>query len=178
MFIFSVSLSIVQIMRDTRLFCLQDRQKLQVLPIWFFRFFAFYIVKNLTYEQLFIWTTIHMFSYNIWHYVQKYILNLCNITNTEILHLSDLMHHIAPILSPTTLYNTILYHVLYIMLSYTIHHITIYLSCIIHIAITYLSYIIYLIISLYHETHFLYCYTWNIILILLNNNHNTTSKNK
>lgn len=67
-------------------FLLQDRQKLQVLPIRFFRFFIFYIVKNLTYEQLFIWTTIHMFSYNIWHYVQKYILNLCNITNTEKLH--------------------------------------------------------------------------------------------
>lgn len=31
----------------------------------FFGFFAFYIVKNLTYEQPFIWTIIHMFSYNI-----------------------------------------------------------------------------------------------------------------
>lgn len=133
-----ISLSIVQIMRNTRLFLLARLPKIAGLAYLIFSVFAFYIVKNLTYEQLFIWTIIHMFSYNIWRYVQKYILNLCNITNTETLHCcrSYPSYRPDPIpYNPTTIYYTP-YNYISIM----------YISCCYHLSITY--YIInYIIVS-------------------------------
>ena len=87
-----------------------------------------------------------MFSYNIWHYVQK--INFKFVQYNQYWNTAPLL--ILSVISPRT----------YPLQPYTIHHITIYLSCIYHIAITYLSHTIHSTISLYTIlcNQIYYCY--------------------
>ena len=105
-----------------------------------------------------------MFSYNIWHYVQKYISNLCNITNTKTLHRcrSYPSYHPDPIPynAPQSYNPTALSHIIHKAIIYYTPYNHISIMYIYHTAITYLSNIIYSIISLYHIlcNQIYYCY--------------------
>lgn len=165
MFNFLISLLLYKLHKYELLFvCGLLARSPKIASLAYLIFSVFYIVKNLTYEQLFIWTTIHMFSYNIWRYVQKYILNLCNITNTEILHCcrSYPSYRPDPIpCNPTTLSHIIHYAIIYYV---PYNYISImYISYCYHLSITYyiIKYIIamHCIIISYINTHTILCST-------------------
>lgn len=105
-------------------------------------------MNNHSYEQPFIcYPTI----YSIMH--KKYILNLCNLSNTEILHLirSYPLYRRSYPLQPHTIHNAIIYYAPYNYIS------IMYISYCYHLSITYyiIKYIIamHCIIISYINTH-------------------------
>lgn len=115
-------------------------------------------MNNCSYEQPFICSPT---IYSIMH--KKYILNLCNITNTKTLHRcrSYPSYHPDPIpYNVTTPYNPT-------TLSHIIHHAIIYYTPYNYISIMYISYCYHLSIIYYIFNHIIVSHTMQSNILLL-----------